>query len=112
MKNKAAGVDDGLERLLDVEERLEARVRAADVEARASVEAARAEVQSTDGKQREEEEAMARAEERADLERHAAELASIVREGAACVTGLRAVPDAEVLRLAHEALALVAGVPS
>lgn len=112
MKDKAAGVDDGLERLLEVEQRLDARVRAAEAEGRATVEAARVQAESIDGKQREEAEAAARAEEAADLERHAVELASVVREGAACVAALHAVPDEEVLRLARKALARVAGVPS
>jgi hypothetical protein len=105
-----AGVDGRLERLLDVEQQLEARVRGAEAEARGTVEAARAAAESADGEQRAEVEATALAEERADLERHAAELERIVHEGAARAAALRAVPDAEVLRLANKALAIVAGV--
>ena len=112
MKKQAAGVDDGLERLLEVELRLDARVRVAEEEARAMVDAARVAAQRIDGEQREEAEAAAGAEERADLERHAIELATVVREGAARVAALAAVPDAEVSRLAAAALALVTGVPS
>ena len=109
MKDKAAGADDRLERLLEVERRLEARVHAAEAEARASVEAARAAAQTVDGADQADVEAAALAAERADLERHAGELARIVDEGGARVTALRAVSDAEILRLATKALAIVAG---
>lgn len=109
MKHKAAGADDRLERLLEVERRLEARVRAAEDEARTSVEAARAAAEHVDGADRADVEAAALAAERADLERHAEELARIVEAGAARVAALRAVSDADVLRLAVRALAIVAG---
>lgn len=109
MKHKAAGADDRLERLLEVERRLEARVHAAEAEARASVEAARAAAQEVDGADQADVEAAALAAERVDLERHTVEVARIVDEGAARVTALRAVSDADVLRLATKALAIVAG---
>ena len=100
-------IDDRLARLLEVERRLEARVRDAEEAARAQVSAAHERAHRAQEDHGAELDAATRAEENEDLGRHAAELRRIAEEGAACVARLSAVPDPEIDRLATRAVATV-----
>jgi hypothetical protein len=102
--------DERLAHLLDVERRLEARVREAEAAARARVVAAqeaarRAGVERSAGF-----DSAARLEEEADLDRHAAALREIAQESAARVARLSAVTGDALERLAMQAVAVVLSV--
>ena len=100
--------DEKLERLLDVERRLEQRVRDAEREARERVDEARAASDKAAADGRAQLEATAREEERADLERHAREVERIDASSVARVRALAELSDAYVDRLARGALARLA----
>jgi len=101
--------DARLESLLEVERRLEARVRAAETRATERVSAAREAVQRLDDEMRVALEEEARQEEQRDVEAHARELRSIGEQREAVVARLESVPDAVVERLAGVAYGRVIG---
>ena len=94
------GVDDRLARLLEVERDLEARVREAESAARARVEAVRQAATLGSARRLAEIHEAAQEEERADGERHAAELANIEAEAAAELRRLSSLTDEIIERLA------------
>jgi hypothetical protein len=94
-------VDARLENLLEVERRLEARVRAAEEASAARVAAARTTAQQATDARRDALEAEAQEQERQDLEAHARELADAAHRSELAVQRLAAIPDAEVERLAR-----------
>ncbi len=93
--------DERLEQLLAVEQRLEARLRQAEDDARQQVEDARSHAQHNGERQRAELESQGAAEERADLEAHARALAQIEQAGAAKVAALEAVDAGRIDVLAR-----------
>ncbi len=101
------GADERLARLLEVERRLEARVRAAEDAGKARIAAAREQARRAEQERDAGLETAARAEEGVELERHAAELRKIATEAGARVARLAAVPQSEVDRLASLAVATV-----
>ena len=102
---EATPIDETLARLLDVERRLEARVRAAEELARARVAAARAAGEDLPGRDAELD--AARAEEEEERARHGAALEGIAAETAERVAHLSAVPESVVERLARGVVASV-----
>jgi len=102
--------DAGLESLLEIERRLEARVRAAEVSATERIAAAREATRRLDGELREAIEAEARDEEEATLRAHEDALRRVAAESEARIAVLAAVPEATVERLARRVLgAVIAG---
>jgi hypothetical protein len=99
--------DDRLARLLDVERRLETRVRQAEASAVARVAAAREAAQRAGQARGADFEANALAEEQDDLQRHAAALRDIATESAARIAHLSAITGADLERLALRAVAVV-----
>jgi multidrug resistance efflux pump len=105
--HEATDTDERLARLLEIERRLEARVRDAEEQARARVDGARNAAQQAKPDDSALLEATARTEEDAELARHAAELARIAAEGAAHVARLSSIPGTTIERLALRAIATV-----
>lgn len=99
-------IDEGLTRLLEVERRLDGRIRDAEQEARRRVDAARATLARASAEQRAELESLARAEEQADLQAHAETLRRVETERAADLRALSDVSGARVDRIARDILAL------
>jgi len=104
---EATPTDDGLEGLLQVERRLDALVQEAERRARARVDAAREAARRDEKERGDGVEAMARAEEAAELERHAEQLRQIAADGVARVGRLSAVAGSVVEQLALRAVAAV-----
>jgi len=102
-----APIDARLERLLEVERELEARVRQAEDTASAQVEAARAVAQRAERERGGNLEAAAQSEEAADLERHAVQLRGIAEESAALQRRLSTISESLVDGLARRAVARV-----
>jgi len=102
-------VDERLERLLQVERDLEARVRSADEAALAEVAAAREAAQRAERERGGSLEAAERADEEADLEQHAVKLRQITEESAARVARLAGTSESVVDELARRAVATVLG---
>lgn len=98
-------IDQRLERLLQIEHRLEEKIRAAEAEAVARVESARAEVDAARQREAAALEVATLEQERADLEAHAATLERIAAESAAAKKTLTSISDVVVERLAREAIA-------
>lgn len=101
----AAPADANLEGLLDVERRLEARVREAEHRATARAQAAREAADRVDGERREVLERDALREEQEDLEVHARALADIAREADDTARRLDSASDAALDRAARAAYA-------
>ena len=99
--------DERLARLVQVEDRLEAKVRQAERVAEAQVESAREAARSLERERLVQVDAAARAEEDADLERHAEQLAQIAMEGAARVARWSNMSEAMVDGLARRAVAIL-----
>ena len=106
-EREVARNDERLDRLLEAEQRVEERVRLAREEARARVEAVRARVRTSDEAERAAAQKAACEDERADLERHAAELARIEREGEERACAIASAGDARIEELARKVLARV-----
>lgn len=100
-------IDERLARLLEVERRVEARVRVAEEGARARVEAAREASSRAEAAGREALEAACALEEREDRARHAETMRRLAAEGEASLAGLSTPTRERVERLARRALALV-----
>lgn len=100
-------VDATLGRLFDVERQIEDRLREAEREAAHRIEDARASSEQSVAESRSVLEAALREAEKEDLDRHAEALRRIERERQARLRALSSVPDAEVERLAREALTIV-----
>jgi hypothetical protein len=99
--------DERLSRLLDVEHRIEARIRQAEAVAQARVAAAREASRRAGHERSADFDAAARAEAAADLERHAAALRAIQQESAASTERLASVTGDALERLARRAVAIV-----
>ncbi len=102
-------MDEGLTRLLEVERGLEARVREAEAAARSRIDAARESARRAAQERGGDSEALGRAEEKADLERHAAALREICAERDARLALLGGISGEALETLARRAVALVLG---
>jgi membrane protein involved in colicin uptake len=100
-------IDERLARLLEVERRVEAQVRAAEQEARARVAAARAAVRRADDDGREALEAAWALEDAEARARHAETMRRLEAEGEASLAGLATPSPERIERLAWRALDLV-----
>ncbi len=103
-RSETARVDEGLGRLLEVERRLEARVRDAERRARDLVESARADSRRAADAARDALATAVHAEEQADRLRHDRELERIAAESAAAIEALASLSEASVDRLAQRVL--------
>jgi hypothetical protein len=101
-------MDERLGVLLEVEQKLEERVRQREASAREQVESARAALREAQSRVIELEEA-ALAEEQADESTHAAALASILQEHHAALAAFERVSDETVERLARRVLSRAMG---
>ena len=101
------GVDEGLARLIDIERGIEDRLREAERDAARRVEEARASSRQALAEDRAALEAALLEAEKADLDRHADALARIEGGQQARLAALSGLSEAEIDRLAREALALV-----
>jgi hypothetical protein len=106
---EAPRMDEGLTRLLEVERGLEARVRDAEAAARSRIDAARESARRAAQQRGSDFEAVARAEEKADLERHAAALRDIGAERDARLALLAGISGETLETLARRAVAIVLG---
>lgn len=106
---EAPRVDERLTRLLEVERRLEARVRDAEAAARSGVEAARAAAAQVAHERGKDFDVQARSEEAADVERHAAALRDIAAERDARLALLAGISGERLEGLALRAVAIVLG---
>lgn len=106
---EAPRTDENLARLLEVERGLEARVRDAEAAARSRVEAARESARRAAQERGADFETEARAEEMADLERHAAALRDIGAERDARLALLASISGEALEALAQRAVELVLG---
>jgi len=102
-------MDEGLTRLLEVERGLEARVRDAEAAARSRVDAARESARRVALERGSDFEAASRAEEKADLARHAATLREIGAERDARLALLASISGEALETLAQRAVELVLG---
>jgi hypothetical protein len=102
-----AQADEKLTRLLEIERRLEDRLREAEREGRRRVESTRAAAEQVAAAGKTQLEQATREEERADLDAHARELGRLETEGAERVKRWAACADADVDRLAREALKML-----
>ncbi|MFZ5439954.1 MAG: hypothetical protein ACOZQL_08085 [Myxococcota bacterium] len=105
----AQQVDERLTTLLAIEQRLESRFKEAEVEARARVEAARAEVERAREAGLREVEAQAAEEARADTVAHELALQRLEAERNAALTTLAAVQGERLDELARRAVARAVG---
>lgn len=102
-------VDERLTTLLEIEQRLEARFKEAETEARTRVEVARAAVERARQAGLEELEAQAAAEARDDAAAHELALRRVEEERNAALTRLTTVSDEQVDALARRAVARAVG---
>ncbi len=102
-------MDEGLTRLLEVERGLEELVRDAEAAARSRVDAARESARRIAQERGADFAAVARAEEKADLERHAASLRDIGTERDARLALLGDISGEALETLAQRAVAIVLG---
>ncbi|MCC7380292.1 MAG: hypothetical protein IT384_00570 [Deltaproteobacteria bacterium] len=109
-KTSEQPIDQRLERLLEIEHRLEETIRVAEAEAAARVASARADVDAARQREATALEVATLEQERADLETHAAALERIAADSAAAQKTLTAIPDAVIERLAREAIARAIGL--
>jgi hypothetical protein len=106
---EAPPADESLARLLEVERGLEARVRDAEAAARSRVDAARESARRAAQERGAGFAAVARAEEKADLERHAAALRDIDAQRNARLALLAGICGETLETLAQRAVAIVLG---